>query len=74
MQVQHMPEYKTLVQAIIVSNDCDQEQAESRLEDAMIDIEQGDASYASAAMGLNLRVNLTGQCGFDAADLLSSIC
>ena len=42
-------------------------------DDAMVDIEQGDASYASAAMGLSLHVNLAGQCGFDAADYLSAI-
>lgn len=71
--VERRPEYKALVQAVMVAKGYDQEQAESALDDAMVDIEQGDASYASAAMSLNLHVNLAGQCGFDAADYLSSI-
>ena len=73
MLVCHKPEYKALVQAIMVSNSYDHEQAEYALEEAIVDIEQGDASYFSAAMALNLRVNLAGQCGFDAADYLSAI-
>lgn len=73
MQVCQKPEYKALVKAVMAANNYDQEQAESALEDAMIDIEQGDASYFSAAMALNLRVHLAGQCGFDAADYLASV-
>lgn len=71
--VEHRPEYKALTQAVMAANGYDQEQAEVALDDAMVDIEQGDASYASAAIGLNLHVNLAGQCGFDAADYLSAI-
>ena len=73
MLVCHKPEYKALVQAVMVANNYDHEQAEYALEEAIVDIEQGDASYFSAAMELNLRVNLVGQCGFDAADYLASI-
>lgn len=73
MLVVHKPEYKALVQAVMVANSCDQEQAEYAVDEAMIDIEQGDASYFSAAMGLGLRANLAGQYGFDAADYLSAI-
>lgn len=73
MLVCHKPEYKALVQAVMVTNNYDHEQAEYALEEAIVDIEQGDASYFSAAMELNLRVNLVGQCGFDAADYLASI-
>lgn len=71
--VEHRPEYKVLTQAVMAANGYDQEQAESALDNAMVDIEQGDASYASAALSLNLHVNLAGQCGFDAADYLSAI-
>jgi hypothetical protein len=71
--VEHRPEYKALTQAVMLANGYDQEQAESALDDALIDIEQGNASYASAAMGLNLHVNLAGECGFDAADYMSAI-
>lgn len=73
MEVTHKPEYKALVAAVMDANGYDQEQAQSALDDAMVDIEQGDASYASAAIALNLHVNLAGQCGFDAADYLSAI-
>ena len=73
-QVTYMLEYKALVEAVMCANGYDKEQAESALEDAMVDIEEGEESYASAAMNLNLHVNLAGQCGFDAADYLSTIC
>jgi|GEM_PF-7005065 len=73
MHVCQKPEYKALVQAVMAANSYDHEQAESALDDAIVDIEQGDASYFSAAMALNLRVNLAGQCGFDAADYLASV-
>jgi len=73
MFVSQMHEYKALVQSVMVANGYDQEQAESALDDAMVDIEQGYASYASAAMALNLNVNLAGQCGFDAADYLACV-
>lgn len=73
MRVINMPEYKALTQAVMVANGYDKEQAEWALEEAMGDIEEGEASYASAAMGLKLHVNLVGQCGFDAADYLSAI-
>ena len=74
MLVINKPEYKALVQAVMVSMDCNREQAEWELECVMEEIEQGESSYASAAIGLNLRVNLVGQCGFDASDYLSAIC
>ena len=74
MQVSSKPEYKALVSAVMAANGYDQEQAEYAIEDAMIDIEEGEESYASAAIGLNIHVNLAGQCGFDAADYLSCIC
>lgn len=73
MSVQNKPEYKALVQAIMVANKCGEGLAENYLDDAMTDIEQGEASYASAAMNLGLHVNQAGQCGFDAADYLASI-
>ena len=73
MIVEHRPEYKALTHAVMAANGYDQEQAKAALDNAMVDIEQGDASYASAAMGLGLHVNLAGQCGFDAADFLSAI-
>lgn len=73
MIVRHKPEYKALVQAVMLANDYDQEQAEFAIDNAIVDIEQGEASYFSAAMALNLHVNLAGQCGFDAADYLASV-
>jgi len=74
MEIVRKPEYKALVLAVMAANQYDEEQAEFALENAMIDIEEGEASYASAAMRLNLHVNLSGGCGFDAADYLSTIC
>lgn len=71
MQVCRMPEYKALVGAVIMANRYDQEQAEFAVDEAITDIEQGYASYASAALDLRLHVNLVGQCGFDAADYFS---
>lgn len=73
MLVAEKPEYAALVQAITVSKTCNEEQASAYLEDALTDIQQGDASYAGAATRLGLRVNLSGHCGFDAADYLSSL-
>ena len=73
MLVCNKPEYKALVQAIMVANGYNNEQAEYALENAIVDIEQGEESYFSAAIALNLRVNLAGQCGFDAADYLASV-
>lgn len=73
MLVCNKPEYKSLVQAIMVANGYNNEQAEYALENAIVDIEQGEESYFSAAIALNLRVNLAGQCGFDAADYLASV-
>lgn len=72
MHVETMYEYKTLVAAVMVANGYDEEQAEWALEEAMDDIEQGEASYASAAMKLGLSVRI-GYCGFDAADYLSTL-
>ena len=71
--VKHHPAYVELVEAVMKANDFDISAAECVIEDAMADIHNGEASYASAAMNLNLHVNLAGQCGFDAADLLSMI-
>jgi len=73
MLVAAQREYAALVQAITVSKACNEEQAVAYLEDAMTDIQQGNASYAGAAMRLGLRVNLAGHCGFDAADYLSAL-
>ncbi len=72
MRVNQMQEYKSLVQAIMVANGYDQEQSEWALEEAMSDIEEGESSYASAAIKLRLSVRLN-QCGFDAADYLSAL-
>jgi hypothetical protein len=73
MRVCDMPEYVVLVDAVRVSKSYDQEQAEFAVDNAIIDIEQGDESYASAARKLRLHVNPFGHCGFDAADYLSCL-
>lgn len=72
MLVCNRPEYKALVKAVMVANGYDEEQAEWALECATDDIEQGEASYASAATKLKLSVRLN-QCGFDAADYLARL-
>jgi hypothetical protein len=73
MLVAARPEYVALVQAITASKACNEEQASAYLEDALTDIQQGNASYAGEAVRLGLRVNLSGCCGFDAADYLSML-
>lgn len=74
MLVKNKPEYKQLVSWLLEANkSISTEQAEWMLEEAMIDIEYGEASYLSAAKKLGFPVGLSGQCGFDAADYLSAI-
>jgi hypothetical protein len=73
MLVAAQHEYAALVQAIAASKACNEEQASAYLESALTDIEQGNTSYAGAAARLGLRVELSGRCGFDAADYLSML-
>ena len=73
MRLADKPEYAALVHAITASKACNEEQACAYLEDALTAIQEGNASYAGAAVRLGLRVNLSGHCGFDAADYLSAL-
>ena len=70
MRVSDMREYKEMTKAIMKAKDYDQEQAEWALEEVMRDIEEGEASYKSAAEKLGLSSHL-GRVPFDATDYLS---
>lgn len=73
MLISEKPEYKLLVKATMLAMKIDEERAVACVESAITDIQDGEASYVDAAFGLGLHVNLSGYCGFDAADYLSTL-
>jgi hypothetical protein len=65
---------RELVPAVMQANNyIDPVQALVDVQKACIEIEQGNASYASAGMSLSLHVSCIPSMEFDAADLLSMI-